>query len=373
MKEALAEKLLARVLQWGPEEMSQERPVLLNLAAYKYDEYQQFSAGSRFIESLTLWLNQFETTDERRLAYDFVKHKLVFCSSAEMRHLVEMAYPDHIRPILLDRAAVADLDHFRPAAIAAGIEFKVRQRQCLFLGLSDGARIDTFRRANPDLNHEQIWQTYELSDQRVSKLLKKLVDHLRQITGDDPKPSDRKFRTLVLLDDFSASGTSYYARPASAPPGGKVTDLFADLCDSNKPASSLIELGELEVIILLYMATEQALDHLREASQATWGKRGIPFTVEAVQLLPKDLRLARGDGSPIGQLIEHEKYYDHDIHDEHFEKGGTTDARYGYAACGLPLVLYHNTPNNSIALLMSYEDKRFRGLFPRIQRHKEMS
>ncbi len=141
-------------------------------------------------------------------------------------------------------------------------------------------------------------------------------------------------------------------------------DLFADLFDANKPVSNLMEIAELEVIVLLYMATEQALDHLREASQATWGKKNIPFTVEAVQLLPKDVRLARGDGSPIGQLIDHEKYYDHNIHDEHFEKGGTTDARYGYAACGLPLVLYHNTPNNSIALLMSYEDKKFRGLFP---------
>ncbi len=149
--------------------MSQERPVLLNLAAYKYDEYQQFSAGSRFIECLTLWLNQFETVAERKLAYEFVKRNLVFCSSAEMRHLVEMAYPDHIRPILLDRAAGADCERFRPAAVAAGTAFKVRQRQCLFLGLSDGARIDTFRRANPDLNHEQIWQTYEISDQRVNK------------------------------------------------------------------------------------------------------------------------------------------------------------------------------------------------------------
>ena len=161
--------------------------------------------------------------------------------------------------------------------------------------------------------------------------------------------------------------------PRAHRPGGKVADFFADLCDPSKPASKLIDLEKLEVVILLYMATEQALDHLREASRATWGARSIPCTVEAVQLLPKDLRLVRGDGSPIGPLIDHEKYYDHDIYDEHFAKGGTTDARYGYAACGLPLVLYHNTPNNSIALLMSYEDKTFRGLFPRVQRHKEMS
>jgi hypothetical protein len=37
----------------------------------------------------------------------------------------------------------------------------------------------------------------------------------------------------------------------------------------------------------------------------------------------------------------------------------------------LPLVLHHNTPNNSICLLWSYEDTQVRGLFPRIKRHKE--
>src|SRR5260370_11467415 len=50
--------------------------------------------------------------------------------------------------------------------------FRSRQRQCLFLSLSEGARIDSFRRANPDLNHEQIWQTYELSDPRVRELVR---------------------------------------------------------------------------------------------------------------------------------------------------------------------------------------------------------
>jgi hypothetical protein len=375
VKDRLAEKLLARVLERAPDEVAQERPILQALAAFKYDEYQQFSAGSRFIESVMLWLNQFETAEERRVAYEFVKTRLVFCSSAEMRHLVEIAYPDHIRPLLIDRTAGDGPDRYRPAVVAARTEFKIRQRQCLFLGMSDGARIDTFRRANHehDLNHEQIWQTYELSDQRVTKLLKKLGEHLRGITERDAELPECKFRTLVLLDDFSASGTSYYALPASAPTGGKVADLFADLCDPSKPASRLVDLHNLEVIILLYMATQQALDHLREASQATWGSKRIPCSVEVVQLLPKDLKLERGSGSAIGHLIEHENYYDHAIHDEHFEKGGTTDARYGYAACGLPLVLHHNTPNNSIALLMSYESLKFRGLFPRVQRHKEMS
>src|SRR5687768_15864028 len=173
MKDLLAERLLARVLSWTSEEVAAQRPVVQALASYKYDEYEQFSAGSRFIESLALWLNQFHSVPERRTAYEFVKTKLVFCSAAELRHLVEMAYPDHIRPILLDVAG-GTAGRFRPKATASTLEFRVRQRQCLFLGLSDGARIDAFRRANPVLNHEQIWQTHELSPERVDKLLSKL-------------------------------------------------------------------------------------------------------------------------------------------------------------------------------------------------------
>jgi hypothetical protein len=373
VRDRLAEELLARVLQWTNEDVAQERPLIQALAACKYDEYQQFSPGSRFIESLALWLNQFATAAERRTAYEFVKTRLIFCSSAEMRHLVEMAYPDHIRPILIARSAVGDADRYRPSAIAQRTDFKARQRQCLFLGLSDGARIDAFRRANtPALNHEQIWQTHELSDERVTTLLSKLDEHLTQILGRQTQPDERRFRTLVLLDDFSASGTSYYAMPATAPPGGKVAHFFDDICAS-APASRLVDLADLEVFILLYMATEQALSHLREATAATWGRRGIRYSVDAVQVLSNDVRLQRSGSEPINPLIDDPRYYDPTIHDPHMQKGRTPDSRYGYGDCGLPLVLHHNTPNNSIALLMSYEDKTFRGLFPRIQRHKEMS
>lgn len=375
MKDSLAEKLLARVLQWGPEDVAQERPILQALAAFKYDEYQQYSAGSRFIESLMLWLNQFKTIAERRTAYEFIKTKLIFCSAAEMRHLVEMAYPDHVRPILIDRTAnELNLDPMKPATIAARKEFKIRQRQCLFLGLSDGSRIDTFRRANHgDLNHEQISQSYELSNKRVDKLLKKLGEHIQQITGSKPNSEEGKFRTLILLDDFSASGTSYYALPSDNPPGGKVIEIFNDLFDKNKPASQLFDPQYLEVIILLYLATEQALDHLRLASNASWGSKQIRCSVEVVQPLPPSIKITSSSNEPIKELIENINYYDHNLFDSHFEKGGTEDARYGYAGCGLPLVLHHNSPNNSLSLLMSYEDLNFRGLFPRIQRHKEMS
>src|ERR1700730_2310167 len=107
MKDATAEKLLAHLLQWGPQDVARERPVLQAMASYKYDEYQQFSAGMRFVESLARWLDQFKSAEEKQIAYDFVKHKLLFCSSREMNHLVGVAYPDHIRPFLLRRTAAS--------------------------------------------------------------------------------------------------------------------------------------------------------------------------------------------------------------------------------------------------------------------------
>jgi hypothetical protein len=368
MKDATAEKLLAHVLQWGAQDVARERPVLQAMAAYKYDEYRQFSPGMRFVESLARWLSHFATHQERHRAYEFLKTKLIFCSSAEMTHLVESAYPDHVRPILLRRAARevgGNPRHVR--RVAASQEFAVLQRQCLFLGLSDGSRIDEFRRANRELNHEQIGQTHELAAPRINELLETLARHVGQLRGGGPAPC--KFRTVVLLDDFSASGSSYYMPKPDGSVGGKVAKFFRGLTSPTDPLSRLIDLADTEVVILLYLATDQAREHLRTYSGRLWGSVRVPWCVEVVQFLPAAIRLAPGPDNPVTDLID--GYYDHAVFDSHLEKGGTADAKYGYAACGLPLVLQHNTPNNSIALLWSYEGTRLRGLFPRVQRHKE--
>jgi len=155
VKDALAENLLAHVLGWNPEDMARERPLLQAMASYKYDDYQQFSPGMRFVESLARWLAAFPTTVERSTAYDFIKKRLIFCSAVEINHLVEMAYPDHIRPFLIRSIArEISVNPRHVARITNGEAFRIRQRQRLFLGLSDGARIAEFRRANRELNNE---------------------------------------------------------------------------------------------------------------------------------------------------------------------------------------------------------------------------
>jgi hypothetical protein len=370
MKDILADRLLARVLGWDTARISEERPVLQALSLYKYDDYQQFSPGMRFVESLAQWLQQFPE-GSRDTAYRFVRDRLIFCSAAEIRHWVEMAYPDFIRPALLRRVA---LEKELPAShfprIAATKDFQVAQRQTLFLGLSDGARIDLFRRSNPELNHEQIFQTHELADERIDELLASLQKDLEVILGKAPEATDVHFRTIVLLDDFSASGQSYYQPKADGKVGGKIAKFHQKLVNQEKPLHRLVDLKNTDLSVLLYAATEQALGHLQSHTESMWRPHVRSLDVAAVQMIPTDVCLKPGSDNPIASLID--SIYDPVVFDRHFELGKTDDAKYGYAACGLPLVLHHNTPNNSLCLLWSYEDTKVRGLFPRIKRHKEL-
>src|SRR5262245_44544990 len=154
MRDELAEALLAKVMDWSDEEKARERPILQDLARYKYDEYQQYAPGRRFIESLALWLRQFATNEQRRIAYDFVRKRAVFISTAEMRYLVELAFPVAIRPLLIEKAAaILGVNPLRCKHVAESAAYASVLRQTLFLGLSDGARTDVFRRAHPAISN----------------------------------------------------------------------------------------------------------------------------------------------------------------------------------------------------------------------------
>lgn len=168
MKDNLAQALLAKIMDWKDEEDAAERPYLQVMAAYKYDEYQQFSPGMRFIESLALWLRQFGTIEEKRKAYAFVKNRMIFISRAEIEHLVTSAYPDIIQYYLIEKvASIIGIPNYMVTRITQSIEFRVLLRQSLFLGLSDGAHTDIFRRKNvSDISYEQVYQTYEISEER---------------------------------------------------------------------------------------------------------------------------------------------------------------------------------------------------------------
>lgn len=369
MRDTLAERLLAQVMGWTPEDVARERPRLQAMSSYKYDEYQQFSPGMRFVESLAVWLGQFSATEERDAAYDFAMRRLIFCSTAEMSHLVGLAYPDHIRRRLL-RQTAGDIgtEDWHIVRVANSQAFRLRQRQSLFLGLSDGARTDLFRRANPELSHEQVLQTYEIASERIEALLNDLRNDLQQQTGAIPS-SHPCFRTVVLLDDFSASGVSYLRREEDGALGGKIAKFLQRAADPSNELARLFDAQNVDVLIVLYLATEQARRHIDNLLHDLEVQTGIRCALDIVQVLPDEIRLRRAAAESLNILVE--RYYDPALHDEHMQKGGTSDARYGFADCGLPLILSHNTPNNSLPLLWAHDGSTMRGLFPRVRRHKE--
>lgn len=150
MKGALAERLLAKVMGWDNAQVTTELRYLVAMAEYKYDQYEQFHPGLHFIESLALWLKQFEEGQHREIAYAFVREQLLFCSEGELAHFINMAYPDHIRKRLIASAAgEADLPTTAVSRVVSSNEFRRAMKSTLFLGLSDGARIDNFGAQTP--------------------------------------------------------------------------------------------------------------------------------------------------------------------------------------------------------------------------------
>ena len=370
MKDQLAEELLAKVMGWkSPEDFVEHGWPLLALAAYKYDEYQQFSPGMRFIESLATWLSQFEKIEERKTALALVRERLVFISSAEMNHLVSISYPDHIRPFLLSKAASeSGLDKWHLGKVATSPQFRIRERKCLFLGLSDGSRTDAFRRANPHLRNEQVRQSHELTEERVANLRADLEKDLGKLYSRQPTQEETVFQSVVLLDDFSASGLSYIRKNAGGSSAGKVGKFLDALNDGAKPLPTLFTKQGLEIILVLYMATDTAAQILTESLTEICKARGYEAKVLIVQRFPECQRIQRGTLPDLDALID--SHYDNENESSSTKLGGT-DLKYGFAGGGLPLILTHNTPNNSLGLLWA-EGSSMRPLFPRITRHKDI-
>ena len=367
MRDALAERLLAQVMGWSPEDVAHERPDLQAMAAHKYDEYQQFSPGMRFVESLAVWLYNFETVEERRVAYDFIKRRLVFISEAEMRHLVSIAYPDVIHPILLREAAsLLSVPDFQVSKIASSTEFKLLCRKSLFLGLSDGAHIDEFRRAS-GLSNEQVHVDYRIEDKTAEDLGKKLRQDIHTLTG-SPEASEVSFEIVFLLNDFSASSDTLL-KQEDGDVKGKIARAMNSIVDLQRQKPPLVAADGAKVFVILYVATETALQNLSQRLPKLRSASWPHCEVKPVYVLTNDIRVSPGVDSKFHGILK--KYYDPSIMDSHLEKGGP-DVIYGYAGCALPVVLAHNTPNNSVYLLWGNKPGlRTCALFPRISRHRE--
>ena len=357
MRDELAERLLAAVMGWEAPQVAEVGSELQMLATYKYDQYGGFRPGEKFLESLARWLWQFPSPTEREQALEFVLKRLVFVSSSELGHVIDLVYPDFLRPRLIARAA-AQLGYprHRVAAIVSAPEFKALQRRTLILGLSDGSRLDLLRRACPELSHEQFWLTPEQGREASKRMVDKLDEALNRL-GAPNVP--RTFVEVVLVEDFSGSGVTLI-RPSTDD-----NSWDGKLAKAHNELATLMERETVDrdarVLVLLYMASSYAESKLRIALKET----GWQWEIQVVQQLPGSI-LVRDPY--IVSLCEW--FYDPVLEDEH--KGRSP---LGYSDGALPLVLYHNTPNNSICLLWADTSGTIgsrlsrHALFPRYERH----
>jgi hypothetical protein len=368
LKDELAEALLARVMGWDPQKVAEERAVLQDMARYKYDEYQQFAPGQRFIESLALWLRQFPAGDARTVAYEFIRRRLIYLSTAEMDQLVGLSFPTLIRPWLMGMVAGATgIPNHKVRAIEVSEPYKLLLRQTLFLGLSDGANTGRFRRANPFLSNEQVWHAYEISDDKAADFKKKLKKDLQKLLAREPTGAECRYRTVVLLDDFTASGLSYLRDEKDVGPTGKIQKIWTKLKDKTSEFAEFVDQDSVALLIVFYVAAAQGIEHLRINLP---GILGLPAeTLKVAHALPPSIPVIGGADDPFLQLVADDRYFDPAADDEHGEVGGATK-RYGFANCRLPVVLSHNTPNNSLFLLWAESEHTVRGLFPRVSRHR---
>lgn len=417
MKRELALQLLRSILPeppWTEDRLREIFSELQTLAEHKYNKYEMYQPARLFFESLYLFLNKFKIED-RTVALNFVRHNLLYVSRDEFQQLAHVLYYDRIRQKQLDFVADSlQKDRHLLRTLVESSEFKDLQRASLYVALSDGARIDYFRRQNLDINNEQVLAAYYVGKEKIADIGRSLADAL--------EAQHAKFDCLFLLDDFCGSGRTLlrevvvarldskgptlkvpphfrgrlkydettpqlewsYAGPMKseditelrklslAPDFQAAVGLLEERCGigETKLKGSLLRIADqthlldlLSERVRIYfsplLATEYALSRLQPLLSR------LPAPLNNLELLPAAVVAATEcvsrDSEPIAQLCE-AYYSSDDLEDEH-----TSNVKYGYDGCGLPLVLHHNTPNNSLYFL--WHRKWGDPLFVRYERH----
>jgi hypothetical protein len=375
MNERLGLRLLGEIMEWPDERASREFQWLRLMARIKYDSYEDFRAGARFLERLAVWLQQFKQKD-RETAYRFVKDRLIYIGPAQMRLLVERFYPEVVEKLLIDAvsrqiAIPSYLIWQNPDAIKAVADAR---RRSLFMALSDGARIDELRRANTGiLDNEQIVVATQVDKAKWADIFKKL----KKAQGESAT-----FDRIYLIDDFIASGTTLLRFEEEEKKwDGKILRFqktLQEACDVLPDASTLLD---LPVHVHHYLATTLAITNVAERVKRMREEEKDAEWLDHVEfsygyIFPPEIALMKDSSEPFIKLME--SYYDPIVHQgPHPGKSGIISLMYGYGACGLPVVLEHNTPNNSVPLLWAETEgepeKHVHGMRPLFRRRQRYS
>ena len=369
MKYELAESILkSSMSHLGNSKMTEVITDIQIISEIKYDDYQQYTHGMRYIESLALWMRQFETDQEKDCAYDFVKKDLVYISEEEMRQLVMCSYE-----IAMKRYLIAKTKAFSNEKNILSVKdrkdvYRYFKRRSLFLGLSDGSHLDFFRRHNSELSNEQVCVHYDLSEEKACDMKKELKNE--QIVKSINKrynENNENFDSFFLIDDFTGSGRSYI-RKDSQGWHGKIYAFY------DRFLSKCIGQDDVSVHIVIYVATKRALLYIQDQVDVFSKEKHInDITVDAIQIVePVDWN----EHSDLKKLLKdnYKKYFSkvkESYVDKHFKVGGGKEPYLGFGDCSLPLVLYHNTPNNTLPIVWYSWNNLVDALFLRVARHKD--
>ncbi len=363
MNESLTIRALERVMRWDDDTIAKETLWLRLMSQFKYDSYRDYLGGVRFSERLVDWLQQFRQED-RQAAYDYVRRQLIFISYAEMQHLVSWFFPAFVEPVL---AAHVSAQLRVPSYLLwnhddAEREFSIALRKTLFVGLSDGARMDTLRRANERrISNEQVLVTTQVNQSKWQDVL----DELRE----DLKDNTAQFSRVFLLDDFVGSGKTLLRKENEAWTGKlkKFRDEHPHIFETHFESGWGLHVHHYVCSYEASGRVRETADEAKSELKDAWFEN-IAFSFGLI--LPEAVRLSSDRDAEFWDRTE--RYYDSAIETDAIRVGGKT-AKRGFGECGLPLILEHNTPNNSVALLWAEtagkEAHPMRPLFRRAQRH----
>ena len=329
------------------------------------------------MSSLVQWLNDIKEED-RYEAYKFIKEKLVFISSMQMNYLVDLLYDSKIRPILLDMStAETGMPSYKCSSKVVRTRFEIEKRSALVIGLSDGAHTAILRRS-AGFNNEQVLTNYYPD----GKKLKDMLDELRK----DQKLKGIEnpfFRRIFLIDDFTASGKSFIRFDESDREyHGKLKRIIDELCikgyvEKEQKIEHLSYLlnpeQKIQIDILFCIATEKARTNIKSSlddylKSVNWQNK-VEFNIHIVQILEDKLSIdIKTDKDLVKLLKKDEHFVEECVISKSYKVGKNDNPWLGFDECALPVVLAHNTPNNSLPIIWQ-DAERFHGLFPRISRH----
>jgi len=79
------------------------------------------------------------------------------------------------------------------------------------------------------------------------------------------KVKEGKFKTIFLVDDFTASGKSYCRPEDNEGQGaGKLFNFFDELFKGSDGLNKIVDFENLELHVLFYIASEDALNNIKD-------------------------------------------------------------------------------------------------------------